>query len=76
MVSVNNTSTLNPLSKKSDKIYITCLIRRPKSRFPPKGYSMPPVRVKWKTDLEKGVVTSNFERRGWQRDENDWNIYW
>ena len=23
-----------------------------------------PYRLKWKTDLEKGVVTLNFERRG------------
>lgn len=39
---------------------------------------MPPLKVKWKTDLEKGVVTSNFERRGWTRSEveSDWNIYW
>jgi hypothetical protein len=22
---------------------------------------MPPIRIKWKTDLEKGVVTTNFE---------------
>lgn len=38
--------------------------------------------LKWKTDIEKSVVTINFERRGWQRvvdDDNiggDWNIYW
>jgi tubulin polyglutamylase TTLL1 len=32
----------------------------------------------WKVDMEKGVITSNFERRGWQRNEseNEWNIYW
>ncbi len=37
-----------------------------------------PTRVKWKTDLEKGVVTINFDRRGWQRaaEGEDWNIYW
>mmetsp|Transcript_1055 Transcript_1055/g.1065 ORF Transcript_1055/g.1065 Transcript_1055/m.1065 type:complete len:433 (+) Transcript_1055:87-1385(+) len=38
-----------------------------------------PIRVKWKTDLEKGVVTTNFDRRGWQRcddKDTDWNIYW
>jgi tubulin polyglutamylase TTLL1 len=40
------------------------------------------LKLKWKTDLEKSVVTSNFERRGWQRsmdDDNigsDWNMYW
>lgn len=41
-----------------------------------------PTRLKWKTDVEKNVVTLNFERRGWQcanSDENavtDWNFYW
>jgi len=38
-----------------------------------------PLKLKWKTDLEKGVVTMNFERRGWQRSaDNDpeWNFYW
>jgi tubulin polyglutamylase TTLL1 len=41
-----------------------------------------PTKLKWKTDLEKGVVTINFDRRGWQRcgtagdSENDWNLYW
>ena len=24
-----------------------------------------PTKLKWKTDLEKGVVTHNFIRRGW-----------
>jgi tubulin polyglutamylase TTLL1 len=40
---------------------------------------MPSCKLKWKTDLEKGVVTVNFERRGWQRcaeHESDWNLYW
>jgi tubulin polyglutamylase TTLL1 len=38
-----------------------------------------PYRLKWKTDLEKIVVTANFDRRGWQRcgdGDGDWNIYW
>ena len=38
-----------------------------------------PTRLKWKTDLEKGVVTLNFDRRGWVRTndgDNDWNFYW
>ena len=38
-----------------------------------------PYRLKWKTDLEKGVVTINFDRRGWQRAgeaDTDWNLYW
>ncbi|RYG67935.1 hypothetical protein EON64_06340 [archaeon] len=40
---------------------------------------MPLTRLKWKTDLEKGVVTLNFDRRGWQRctdTDPDWNFYW
>jgi len=38
-----------------------------------------PLKLKWKTDLEKGVVTLNFERRGWQRtteNDPDWHFYW
>ena len=30
-----------------------------------------PFRLKWKTDMEKSVVTMNFERRGWLRVDND-----
>ena len=36
--------------------------------------------VKWRTDLEKGAISSNCERRGWERssssDSDDWNFYW
>lgn len=35
--------------------------------------------MKWKTDLERGVVSSNCHRRGWQKcegDSTDWNFYW
>lgn len=38
-----------------------------------------PTRLKWKTDLEKGVVTLNFDRRGWQRaadNDPEWHFYW
>ncbi|KAJ1442916.1 tubulin tyrosine ligase-like family, member 1, partial [Ochromonadaceae sp. CCMP2298] len=38
-----------------------------------------PLRLKWKTDLEKGVVTQNFERRGWLRaadNDPEWHLYW
>lgn len=42
--------------------------------------SMPFRQLKWKTDLEKSVVITNFDRRGWTRitAENDpeWNFYW
>ena len=35
-------------------------------------------KLKWKTDLEKGVLVTNFERRGWTRatTEDEWNVYW
>ena len=38
--------------------------------------------VKWRTDLEKGAISSNCERRGWERasssssDADEWNFYW
>lgn len=33
--------------------------------------------VKYKADVEKGVVTRAFERKGWTRTEDDdWNIGW
>ena len=34
--------------------------------------------VRWRVDHEKGVLVSNFERRGWSRseDEGEWNFYW
>ena len=34
-------------------------------------------RLRWKADLEKNVLVSNFERRGWVKTEGeDWNVYW
>ncbi|KAJ9463341.1 putative alpha-tubulin polyglutamylase Ttll1 [Diplonema papillatum] len=34
-------------------------------------------RIRYKIENDKGVLTSNFERRGWQRtQDDDWNIYW
>ncbi|CAG5050465.1 unnamed protein product [Parnassius apollo] len=35
-------------------------------------------RVTYCTDLEKSVIMSNFERRGWTQvgPEDDWNFYW
>jgi hypothetical protein len=36
--------------------------------------------VRWRTDFDKLVVTSNCERRGWQRwapnEGEDWNFFW
>ena len=34
-------------------------------------------RVLFKTEFEKGVLISNFEKRGWERAEGDeWNFFW
>lgn len=35
-------------------------------------------RLKWKSDFEKYVILSNFEKRQWQKCnfDDDWNIYW
>jgi tubulin polyglutamylase TTLL1 len=34
--------------------------------------------IRWRSDFEKSVVVTNFERRGWQPCPNDydWNVYW
>jgi len=38
---------------------------------------MPFGKLKWKVEVDRSVVVSNFERRGWQRTEgDDWNIFW
>lgn len=37
------------------------------------------IKLKWKTDLHKPVITENYVERGWTEVENedeDWNIYW
>eukprot|EP01006_Ploeotia_vitrea_P048830 TRINITY_DN67278_c0_g6_i1.p1 TRINITY_DN67278_c0_g6~~TRINITY_DN67278_c0_g6_i1.p1 ORF type:complete len:415 (-),score=22.98 TRINITY_DN67278_c0_g6_i1:82-1326(-) len=31
---------------------------------------------KYKTDVDKLTLLVNFEKRGWTRSEDDWNIYW
>jgi tubulin polyglutamylase TTLL1 len=38
----------------------------------------PPSKFRYKTDLDKAVLVQNFEKRGWQKcQENEqWNIYW
>eukprot|EP01062_Namystynia_karyoxenos_P076064 TRINITY_DN7414_c0_g1_i1.p1 TRINITY_DN7414_c0_g1~~TRINITY_DN7414_c0_g1_i1.p1 ORF type:complete len:409 (+),score=149.74 TRINITY_DN7414_c0_g1_i1:140-1366(+) len=34
-------------------------------------------RIRYKVDTDKGVLISNFERRGWQRTgDDDWNFFW
>jgi tubulin polyglutamylase TTLL1 len=36
-------------------------------------------RVKWLSDLDKFVLVSNFEKRGWIKgssEDGDWNFYW
>lgn len=36
------------------------------------------IKLRWKTDLQKGVLTENFLSRGWIEtdDEDEWNFYW
>ena len=37
------------------------------------------VKLRWKTDLNKPVITENYNERGWiecDEDDEDWNIYW
>ncbi|KAK3261880.1 putative tubulin polyglutamylase ttll1, partial [Cymbomonas tetramitiformis] len=38
------------------------------------------VSIRWRSDFDKFVVVSNFERRGWIRwvagEGEDWNVYW
>ena len=36
-------------------------------------------RILYRTEFEKGVLISNFEKRGWERadeDSSDWNFFW
>lgn len=34
-------------------------------------------KLKYKSDLDKAVLWQNFEKRGWQKtNDDDWNIYW
>ena len=35
-------------------------------------------RILYKTEFEKGVLISNFEKRGWERAEegDEWNFFW
>lgn len=35
-------------------------------------------KIKYATDVEKSVITSNFEARGWTvvHSDEDWNIFW
>ena len=36
------------------------------------------MKVSYCTDQEKSVLTTNFERRGWNQvgPDDDWNFYW
>ena len=33
-------------------------------------------KIRWKTDFDKPVLIQNFERRGWQKNQDDWNVFW
>jgi tubulin polyglutamylase TTLL1 len=49
-------------------------------RNPNQTHSYPnsKIKLRWKTDLNKPVITENYIERGWveTNDEDDWNIYW
>jgi len=36
--------------------------------------------LKWRSEFDKFVVTTNFERRGWEKwnpsGDDDWNVFW
>ncbi len=35
--------------------------------------------IRWRADIDKHVVVSNFERRGWEQAssfDDDWDMYW
>jgi tubulin polyglutamylase TTLL1 len=37
------------------------------------------IKLKWKSDLNKPVITENYIERGWvevEEESDDWNIYW
>ncbi len=38
----------------------------------------PPYKFRYKSDLDKATLIQNFEKRGWQKcqDNEQWNIYW
>ena len=48
---------------------------RPSSRD---GRGARPADLRWRVDHDKGVLVSNFERRGWPRsaEDGEWNFYW
>ena len=34
-------------------------------------------KLKWKSDFDKYVILVNFEKRQWQKcQDDDWNMYW
>jgi hypothetical protein len=35
-------------------------------------------KLKWKSDFEKYVIQTNFEKRAWQKAtfDDDWNFFW
>ena len=41
------------------------------------GADVPPKKIKYKSDWERGVMVTTFERNGWVRTEgDDWNVGW
>lgn len=48
------------------------------NNFQPYSFSSNNLRLKYCCDLDKDVLSSNFEKRGWinVNYDEDWNFYW
>jgi hypothetical protein len=48
------------------------------NNFTPFTFTPSNLRLKYCCDLDKDVLSSNFEKRGWTNvnQEDDWNFYW
>ena len=46
--------------------------------FTPYSFNTGNLRLKYCCDLDKDVLSSNFDRRGWTNvnQDEDWNFYW
>ena len=48
------------------------------NNFTPYSFTANNLRLKYCCDLDKDVLSSNFEKRGWTNvnQDEDWNFYW
>ena len=48
------------------------------NNFTPYSFNTGNLRLKYCCDLDKDVLSSNFDRRGWTNvnQDEDWNFYW